>query len=146
MVETKVNEGLIDPQAVSWFPTVLGGEPMIPNIDDLYAVLRQWALEGAPKSYTDLSHAYRARTGDWFEPHGSWDKPLGELNNRLDAVGAPALSALVILQEANEPGGKFWGCAPNVPRRPANDIDRLTEWSRIVREVRAYSWPEVLPL
>ena len=119
---------------------------MTPNLDDLYVILRKWAAGRGPQSYTDLSHAYQARTGDWFEPHGSWDRPLGELNNRLAAIGAPALSALVILQGANEPGGKFWGCAPNVPRRPSNEIDRLTEWNRIVAEVLAYPWPEILPV
>jgi len=119
---------------------------MTPNLDDLYVVLRKWASGKGPQSYTDLSHKYQARTGDWFEPHGSWDKPLGELNNRLATIGAPALSALVILQGANEPGGGFWGCAPNVPRRPSNEIERLEEWNRIVAEVRAYPWPDILPV
>lgn len=119
---------------------------MKPNLDDIYAVLRQWAIARTPQSYSDLSYAYQARTGDWFEPHGSWDKPLGELNNRLDSLGAPALSALVILKDANEPGGMFWGCAPNVPSRPPNEFDRLTEWNRIVSDVFAYSWPQVLPV
>ena len=80
-----------------------------------------------PQPYLALSHAYQERTGDWFEPHGSWDKPLGKLNNRLAVARAPALSALVILKEENEPGGKFWGCAPNVPNRPSNEMDRITE-------------------
>lgn len=119
---------------------------MKPNLDDLYAVLCQWAAEGKPQTYGDLSRAYHARTGNWFEPHGSWDRPLGELNHRLYRMGAPALSALVILQGANEPGGNFWGCAPNVPNRPSNDIDRMEEWTRIVSEVCTYRWPEVLPL
>ena len=119
---------------------------MTPNLDDLYFILRNWAAGKGPQTYGDLSHAYQARTGDWFEPHGSWDRPLGELNNRLAAIGAPALSALVILQGANEPGGGFWGCAPNVPRRPSNEIARLEEWNRIVTEVRAYHWPEILPV
>lgn len=118
---------------------------MTPNLDDLYVILRTWASGKGPQTYGDLSHAYQARTGVWFEPHGSWDKPLGDLNNRLAVIGAPALSALVILKEANEPGGKFWGCAPNVPRRPSNEIDRLNKWSGIVEEVQSYPWPENLP-
>jgi hypothetical protein len=118
---------------------------MTPDLDELYEVLRQWAVGGKPQTYGDLSRAYHARTGDWYEPHGSWDGPLGELNNRLAVVGAPALSALVILQDGNEPGGRFWGCAPNVPRRPQNDIARLAEWDRIVKAVLAYRWPAMLP-
>jgi hypothetical protein len=118
---------------------------MTQNLDVLYAILCEWAAKGAPHTYTDLSNAYQARTGDWFEPHGSWDRPLGTLNNRLAKVGAPALSALVVLKEENEPGGNFWGCAPNVPPRPRNMADRLTEWNRIVTDVLAYWWPEALP-
>lgn len=119
---------------------------MTPNLDDLYVILRNWATGKGPQTYTDLSRAYQARTGDWFEPHGSWDKPLGELNNRLARIGARALSALVILLGANEPGGGFWGCAPNVPGRPSNEMDRLKEWNRIVSEVRSYPWPDILPV
>lgn len=118
---------------------------MTPNLDDVYAILRNWAMGRGPQTYGDLSLAYQLRTGIWFEPHGSWDSPLGELNNRLAAIGAPALSALVILRDANEPGGGFWGCAPNVPRRPQNEIERLAKWSSIVAEIRAYAWPENLP-
>ncbi len=118
---------------------------MTPNLDDLYLVLRQWAAGRKPQTYTQLSQAYQAQTGDWFEPHGSWDTPLGTLNNRLHAIGAPALSALVVLQASKEPGGLFWASAPNVPPRPKNDVVRLAEWSRIVKDVLAYPWPSVLP-
>jgi len=119
---------------------------MTPNLEDLYSILRNWALAKKPRTYGDLSRAYQERTGVWFEPHGNWDRPLGELNNRLATIGAPALSALVILQGANEPGGGFWGCSPNAPRRPANEIERLEKWNSILEEVRAYSWPENLPV
>jgi len=118
---------------------------MKPEIDDVYAVLRQWAMDKKPQTYGDLSRDYQARTGHWFEPHGSWDVPLGDLNNRLASSGLPALSALVILQVENEPGGRFWGCAPNVPHRPKNDLQRITEWDRIVKAVIAQNWPHVLP-
>lgn len=118
---------------------------MTPNLDELYAILRQWAVAGTPRTYGDLSRAYQAKTGDWFEPHGTWDLPLGSLNNRLAAAGAPALSALVILQDKNEPGGGFWGCAPNVPHRPQDKNTRVTEWDRIVKAVLAYPWPPILP-
>jgi hypothetical protein len=118
---------------------------MKPDIDQVYAVLRQWAADGKPQTYGDLSRDYHARTGHWFEPHGSWDAPLGDLNKHLASVGLPALSALVILHDANEPGAGFWGCAPTVPHRPRNDIQRITEWDRIVKTVIAQSWPPVLP-
>ena len=119
---------------------------MKPNIDHIYAVLRQWAETGKPQTYAQLSHDYHARTGECFEPHGSWDTPLGELNIHLASVGAPALSALVVLQKTNEPGDRFWGCASNVPPRPRTEIDRLTEWSRMVKEVIGFNWPLSLPL
>lgn len=118
---------------------------MKPDIDNIYAVLRQWAVAGKPQTYTQLSHDYLARTGEWYEPHGSWDAPLGELNTHLASVGAPALSALVVLHETKEPGDGFWGCASNVPPRPRKDIDRLAEWSRIVKAVICFSWPVALP-
>ena len=70
--------------------------------------------------------------------------PLGELNVFLSSIGAPAISALVTLKETNEPGAAFWGCAPNVPSRPRNDIERLTEWSRIVERVIGFKWPKEL--
>lgn len=102
-------------------------------------------MAGKPQTHSQLSHDYHSLTGVWFEPHGSWDAPLGELNNRLVSINAPALSALVILQATKEPGAGFWGCASNVPSRPRNDIDRLDKWSRIVKEVITYRWPLVLP-
>jgi len=118
-----------------------------PNLDDLYVVLRSWAVAkpGQMHPYSELSRQYKTRTGDWFEPHGSWDAPLGALNQRLDAVGAPALSALVILNEAKEPGAGFWGSAASVPHRPKSEIARLTEWTRIVSAVHTYPWPTALP-
>jgi hypothetical protein len=116
-----------------------------PDHDIVYAILRQWAAEGAPRYYSDLSNAYRARTGDWHEPHGSWDVPLGGINNRLAKIKAPALSALVILKGENEPGGNFWGCAPNVPARPKDAGVRAAEWYRIFQDVIAYKWPDALP-
>ena len=119
---------------------------MSPRLDDIYAILRGWAIAKTIDTYTSLSHAYKARTGDWFEPHGTWDAPLGELNRRLQSrIHAPALSALVVLKSGGEPGGLFWGCAPNVPARPSTDIQRLAEWSKIVATVHAFPWPRALP-
>jgi hypothetical protein len=117
------------------------------DLEELYLVLRSWAVvkPGQVHTYGELSQQYRSRTGDWFEPHGSWDSPLGALNQRLDAVGAPPLSALVVLQGSSEPGGGFWGSAPSVPQCPRADLDRLAEWSRLVSLVHAYAWPAALP-
>lgn len=120
---------------------------MKPDVGHVYAVLRKWVVTGnaRPQPYSQLSHDYHALTGEWFEPHGSWDAPLGELNNLLASVGAPAISALVILNDTKEPGGGFWGCAPNVPPRPKKEIDRLTVWSRIVGDIGKFNWPASLP-
>lgn len=117
------------------------------NLDDLYVVLRSWAVAkpGQIHPYSELSRQYRSRTGDWFEPHGSWDVPLGALNQRLHAAGAPALSALVIVNMAKEPGAGFWGSAPSVPPRPKTEMGRLAEWSRIVMVVHGYAWPSSMP-
>jgi hypothetical protein len=118
---------------------------MSPDIDDLYAVLAKWASARTIDTYAGLSKAYEARTGEWFEPHGSWDQPLGELNRRLAEAGAPALTALVVLQKTGEPGRNFWGCASNVPSQPADDASRSAIWGRIVEEVFARHWSRHLP-
>jgi len=118
---------------------------MKPDLDDLYAILCEWASKREPKSYSELSRAYQERTGYWFEPHGTWDRRLGDLNRGLAEVQAPPISALVIRQDTNEPGGKFWGCAPNVPPRPSDAGERAAEWTRILKEVCDYPWPEKLP-
>lgn len=118
---------------------------MTPDPDDLYAVLVKWIPGGKPQAYAVLSRDYEARTGDWFEPHGSWDHQLGSLNQRLASAGAPALSALVVLQDSGEPGLGFWGSASNVSRRPSDDVARTLEWARIVEDVLAYDWPRHLP-
>jgi hypothetical protein len=116
------------------------------DLHELYRTLRRWIVNGKarPQSYTQLSRDYQKQTGIWLEPHGSWDAPLGELNKALNAIGAPALSALVILQDLNEPGNGFWGSAPNVPSRPRSEIDRISAWSRIIASIESYDWPESL--
>lgn len=121
----------------------------MPNVelDDLYAVLRTWAIAklAKPQSYSELSRQYKIRTNDWLEPHGSWDRALGELNQRLHQHEAPALSALVVLNDSQEPGAGFWSSAPNVPPRPKSEVERLAAWSRIVKDVLAFEWPAALP-
>ncbi len=118
---------------------------MTADLDIVYSILRSWAIGGEPLSYTDLSTQYREKTGIWYEPHGSWDSTLGELNEALADAGAPAISALVIVHEKNEPGRGFWGSAANVPQRPKNEAERLTEWLKIIDQVKAFSWPEGIP-
>ena len=115
----------------------------MPNLDDVYAILHQWTT--TPRTYTELFQAYHERTGEWVDPHRGWDQPLGELNTNLAAVGAPALSAVVIGYETNEPGAGFWACAPNVPPRPRSERQRLAVWTQILNDVRAYHWPPALP-
>ena len=118
---------------------------MKPDISILYDILKTWASNEEPRSYKDLSHDYHNRTQEWHEPHGSWDEPLGELNKILANAGAPAISAMVILKGKNEPGGNFWGCAPNVPAKPKDEIERISEWSKIVKTVCTYPWPSEIP-
>ena len=60
-----------------------------PDLHEVYAILREWAMAGTPQAYGDWSRNYQKRTSHWFEPHGSWDAPLGKLNERLADVGAP---------------------------------------------------------
>ena len=103
-------------------------------------ILIGWAKDKTPKTYSDLSDAYMVKTDEWHEPHGSWDVPLGQLINSLSEQGAPAISALVVLKGKNEPGGNFWGCAPNVPDRPGDEMLRLVKWNEILEAVFSYDW------
>jgi hypothetical protein len=114
---------------------------MTPDLDELYAVLRQWTIEGRPQTYGALSRAYYARTRRRVAPRG-WGAPLGKLNNRLyAAIRAPALSALVIRQDTKQPGALFW----DVPDRLQSDSVRRSKWKRILKKVLAYPWPPTLP-
>jgi hypothetical protein len=116
-----------------------------PDVDAVYLILKRWAEAEQVRTYTDLSNDYLAGTGAWFEPHRSWDRPLGEVNRRLAEHDAPAISALVVLMDQREPGRAFWGCAPNVPPRPRSDVERVAVWARIVDDVHAFDWPVALP-
>ena len=92
----------------------------------LYAILREVAVSRRqPFHYSDLSVAYQQRTGDWHEPHGTWDEPLGVINtlayNHVPKL--PPLSAVVTTKpdsphEQPEPGARFWGSSPGVPSKP----------------------------
>jgi len=122
------------------------GSIMDINLDDLYAILATVARNQDQITYGDLSQRYFDRTEDWHEPHGSWDEPLGELNQMLLTLRWPPLSAVVVLQDIGEPGGRFWDQPPDVPPRPANDITRIGEYSRILRLVHDANWPVTIPL
>jgi hypothetical protein len=122
----------------------LEGKMAVPEHRVVYKILVSWAREKKVRSYLDLSHAYAAETGVGFEAHGTWDDPLGAINNIAVRWGAPAISALVILKGSNEPGGGFWGCADNVPAKPKSPMDRLAVVTRIQNEVHAYDWPATL--
>lgn len=111
------------------------------SLEVLYTILVKWSNERQARTYSELSHEYHRVTGDWLEPHGSWDHPLGELANLVCSSGAPAITSLVVLKDKNEPGGDFWGCAPNVPSKPRDEMGRITEWVRMTNECFAHTWP-----
>lgn len=115
------------------------------DIDVLYAILRERAKAQKPLTYGELSAAYERRTGTFIDPHRGWDYFLGEVNNRAAAIDAPAISALVVVGDTGEPGPGFWGCAENVPKRPASELVRTRKWLQILAEVKAYAWPERTP-
>ncbi len=116
------------------------------RLDDLYAVLVPVARRKQQLTYGELSQHYHQRTGGWYEPHGSWDAILGQLNRTLHAMGWPPLSAVVVNQETKEPEAGFWGDSPNVPARPANDLARIAVYGQLLRSVYEIAWPETLPL
>jgi hypothetical protein len=115
------------------------------NFDALYAILAEVARNHGQLTYGQLSQRYFDATGDWHEPHGSWDAPLGQLNQMLHAVRWPALSAVVVLQATNEPGGGFWESSPNIPPAPANALARTALYGQILTQVYAARWPVTLP-
>src|SRR3954453_17759023 len=111
-----------------------------PSLNILYRILVETARRQGYMHYEDLSSEYERITGVFHHPHGSWDHPLGEINHILHRNGLPALSAVVVLKPDPPgaqvaPGSGFWGSCPSVPARPRNDLQRLAEWSRILRDV-----------
>ena len=103
-------------------------------------ILVEWAKKRTPNTYSELSKAYRKKTGEWHEPHGTWDHHLGDINRSLAEKGAPPISALVIRKDTIEPGGKFWGCAPNVPERSKDVKTRMVKWVKLLNAVFDYDW------
>jgi hypothetical protein len=119
------------------------------NFDALYTILASVARDHGLLTYTELSQCYHTATGDWHEPHGSWDVPLGQLNLMLHGFSWPPLSAVVVLQADGgghgEPGGGFWQSSPNIPARPANALARTTTWGQLLNDVYAAAWPGAIP-
>lgn len=115
------------------------------DFDALYAILVGVARRGDQITYTELSRAYHQATGEWREPHGGWDDPLGELNQRLYAAGLQPLSAVVVLKETRQPGVRFWESSPNVPRRPSNVGARVEAYNRILAAVHQARWFDAFP-
>lgn len=120
------------------------------NFDALYAILADVARDQGLLTYGELSNSYLAATGDWHEPHGSWDAPLGQLNVMLHGVQWPPLSSVVVLQTRDgghgEPGGGFWESSPNIPARPADALSRTAVWGQLLNEVyEDVTWPATIP-
>ena len=117
------------------------------DLNHLYAVLAAVARREGQFTYGELSQAYMDRTDEWYEPHGSWDEPLGRLNVTLHAVRWLSTSLRVVIRddETREPGGGSWESSANVPARPTNEINRIAEYSRLLRDVYRAPWPEALP-
>ena len=117
------------------------------DLDVIYRILSDVARNQGQITYGELSNRYAKITGNWHDPHGSWDEPLGRLNTILNASRWQPLSAVVVLKETYEPGGQFWGSSPNIPVRPPNDLNRITAYGRILSLVHGDPWPtEDIPL
>jgi hypothetical protein len=122
----------------------LEGKMAVPEHRVVYKILVSWAKRKHVGTYLELTNAYAVETGVGFEAHGTWDDPLGAINNIAVRWDAPAISSLVVLQSTFEPGGGFWGCAANVPARPKVEDERLKVLSEIQKAVHAYDWPATL--
>ena len=115
------------------------------DLEVLYTILREAARKKKPITYGTLSQVYTQKTGMWREPHGTWDYPLGALNNWLHRAGLPAITVLVVTAETMEPGSGFWGSCPLVPARSTDGGERLAACVRIQAEVYNTRWPFSLP-
>jgi hypothetical protein len=115
------------------------------DLDELYVILRDVARRKSRITYSELSVLYEQQTGEWHEFHGTWDAPLGQLNNILYEAGLEPLSAVVVLKNGGEPGSGFWGSSPGVPAEPRKAEDRLLKWAMILKRVHAEDWPDELP-
>lgn len=116
------------------------------DVSIVFNILKERVKNGKAKvlTYSDLSQAYYDRTGVYHEAHGSWDAILGSINNALNTKNAPPLSALVILKGKNEPGSGFWGCSENVPSRPKDDVERMTVWMKIIKDIEKFDWTDIV--
>lgn len=114
---------------------------MLIDIHILYEILREVARQGEKDenkgiiTYGNVSKEYEIITGILHSPHGTWDHPLGQINERCNNNILPPISAVVVLQDNHLPGNGFWGSAPNVPNRPLVESKILSTWFEIWREV-----------
>ena len=116
------------------------------DLQVLYGLLVDVSRRPRPQLYyAELSAEYERLTGEYFEPHGSWHEPLGEINRRVYSSGLPALSAVVVLRDTDEPGHGFWGSAPQVPAFRADPVERIATYAEILRAVQKADWPANLP-
>jgi hypothetical protein len=121
-------------------------------LKDVYDILIWTARVKETISYTRLSEEYRSKKHTYYPPRGTWDVPLGEINNILYAYSNefPALSAVVVHKpsypgEETLPGDGFWGCCPNVPPKPPTLDEQKDVHRRILRMVWDTKWPDRLP-
>ncbi|MCW3097903.1 MAG: hypothetical protein JWL77_3521 [Chthonomonadaceae bacterium] len=117
------------------------------DLPTLYRVLRDTARNRRSTTFTYafLSAAYEARTQVHFDPHGTWDMPLDAINKRLEQVGLPPLSSVVVMQDTGMPGGGFWDTCARTRNVSRNADERLFEYARILAEVQEIDWPAELP-
>lgn len=116
----------------------------LPDNQAVYEVLVSWAKAGEAGTYERLSYDYERVKGVRFHWFGTWDDPLGAINNIVARWKAPPISALVVLKGSNEPGRGFWACADNVPKRPRSTMKRIEVTIELQHAVHAYDWPATL--
>jgi hypothetical protein len=122
------------------------GEYMQVSLEVIYTILIKWSSERQTRTYSELSNDYHTITGVFIEPYGSWDLPLGELANLLCAVGAPAITSLVVLKGRSQPVSDFFGGATNVVAKPKEEMGRITEWIGIINECFSHNWSPTIPV
>jgi hypothetical protein len=111
----------------------------------MMGVLVEWAKDKTSKSYTDLTNELEVKTGKYYIPV-SLGKFLGELNQKIYKIdkNAPAISILVISKEYGTPSDGIWGCSPNVPEMPDNEVEIHNVLFTMKADVLAYDWNKVL--
>jgi len=117
------------------------------DLKTVYRILRKIAVEHKRCFYLELSNHYAAEpNGYWIHPHHGWIEPLQPLNEHLHEWNnkCPALSAVVQVEGAEEPGSGFWK-VPNAPLCPATKPERIATYNGFLQIVYNFAWPERLP-